>query len=137
VNPAAPPPGTRLCPLADLPEVGAKRFDFREEDAMFSAFVIRRGEAVFGYVDSCPHNGWPLAAIEDRYLTREKDLILCAAHGALFRIEDGYCIAGPCVEGRLTAWPVAVVGADIVTTEPPPPPKKRSGFHTLLNKLKR
>ena len=137
MNPARPAPGTALCRLADIGDPGAKSLYFEQWPAMFNGFVVRRGEQVWGYVDRCPHAGRPLAPIEDRYLTREKDLILCAAHGALFRIEDGYCIAGPCVEGKLTAWPVAVIGADIVTAEPPPPPKKRSGFHTLLNKLKR
>jgi nitrite reductase/ring-hydroxylating ferredoxin subunit len=137
VNPAAPPPGTRLCALADLPEVGARRFDFRHEDDMFAAFVVRRGGQVFGYVDYCPHNGWPLAAVEDRYLTREKDLILCGAHGALFRIEDGFCVAGPCADASLTAWPVTVRDGEVFTADALPAPKKRSGFHTLLDRIKR
>ncbi len=54
------------------------------------------------------HVGWPLAPFGDRYLTREKDLILCSGHGALFAIADGACVAGPCSRG-LTIWPVARV----------------------------
>jgi hypothetical protein len=53
---------------------------------------------VVGYVDSCPHAGWPLAGPNGRFLTRENDLILCAGHAALFRIEDGAMVAGPCSE---------------------------------------
>ena len=34
---------------------------------------------------------------DDRLLTAEEDFIVCATHGALFRIEDGTCVAGPCV----------------------------------------
>lgn len=114
MNPAAPPPGVRLCALSDLAEIGAKGFDFRVGEAVFSGFVVRRGEAVFGYVDSCPHNGSPLAMF-DRYLTRENDLILCSLHGALFRIEDGHCLAGPCEGGRLTPWRVTVRDGAVVT----------------------
>ena len=114
MNPAAPPPGTRLCALADLPEVGARGFDFRSDDQVFAGFVVRRGAEVFGYVDSCPHAGWPLA-VADRYLTREKDLLVCSGHGALFRIDDGLCVAGPCADAALIAWPVEIRDGEVVT----------------------
>lgn len=80
----------------------------------FAGFVVRVGETVSGWVDSCPHAGWALA-MGDRYLTREKDLILCAGHGALFRREDGVCIAGPCAGRGLEPWPVAVRGGEVET----------------------
>ncbi len=76
--------------------------------------MIRRGEAVEGYVDSCPHAGWPLA-MADRYLTRKGDAILCAGHGALFRLGDGVCVAGPCEGRALEPWPVRVTDGQIVT----------------------
>ena len=98
----APAPGTPLCALADLADPGAKGFEFRDGDALFNAFVVRKGEGVFGYIDRCPHAGWPLALEPDRYLTRQGDLILCAGHGALFRLEDGVCIGGPCGGKRLS-----------------------------------
>lgn len=113
---ARPAPGTRLCPLEALAaDRGAKGFEFRDGDARFAGFVVRLGETVVGYVDSCPHAGWPLATLPDRYLTREKDLVLCSGHGALFRVEDGVCVAGPCAGDRLTQWPVVVVEGDVVT----------------------
>jgi nitrite reductase/ring-hydroxylating ferredoxin subunit len=81
---------------------------------MFAGFVVRRGGVVAGYVDSCPHAGWPLALF-DRYLTREGDRILCSGHGALFRVEDGVCTAGPCAGRALEAWPVKVEDGAVVT----------------------
>lgn len=83
---------------------------------MFAGFVVRKGETLVGYVDSCPHAGWPLAGFAGRYLTRDNDLILCAGHAALFRIQDGGCVAGPCpASARLTPWPVALRDGQIVT----------------------
>jgi nitrite reductase/ring-hydroxylating ferredoxin subunit len=113
-NPARPAAGVRLCALADLADPGAKGFRFRAESRLFAGFIVRAGETVEGYVDSCPHAGWPLAGWDDRYLTRTGEHILCAGHGALFTL-DGLCVAGPCFGERLSAWPVAVVGADVVT----------------------
>ena len=116
MNPARPAPGTVLCRLEEIADPGAKSLYFTVWPAMFNGFVVRRGGRVWGYVDRCPHAARPLAPIEDRYLTREKDLLLCSAHGALFRIEDGLCIAGPCAGERLVPWPVTIDG-DVVRAE--------------------
>jgi nitrite reductase/ring-hydroxylating ferredoxin subunit len=71
-------------------------------------FVIRRGERVFAYENSCPHVGTPLDWIEGEFLDREGRYVQCATHGARFRIEDGVCVAGPCQDDQLEPWPVAV-----------------------------
>jgi nitrite reductase/ring-hydroxylating ferredoxin subunit len=113
-NPARPGPGTRLCALADLRDPGSRGFLFREGEALFLGFVTRVGDKVAGWVDRCPHAGMPLAIVPNRYLTREGDLILCAAHGALFRPADGLCVGGPCAGQALTPWPVRVDGDDVV-----------------------
>jgi len=76
--------------------------------------VVRKDGGLFGYVDSCPHAGWPLAMM-DNYLTRQKDRLLCAGHGALFRIEDGVSTAGPCAGRALEPWPVVVIDGVICT----------------------
>lgn len=106
-NPARPAAGLRLCALDELADPGAKGFRFRAESRLFAGFLVREGQAVRGFVDSCPHAGWPLAGWEDRYLTRSAEHILCAGHGALFDL-DGLCVAGPCFGDRLTPWPVEV-----------------------------
>jgi nitrite reductase/ring-hydroxylating ferredoxin subunit len=114
LNPARPAPGTALCALADLADPGAKGFSFRAGEALFMGFVVRVEGEVFGYVDSCPHTGLPLANLTGGYLTREGDLVLCSTHGALFRRGDGACIAGPCVGQALTPWPVRVADGAVV-----------------------
>ena len=113
MNAARPAPGTLLCPLEAIADPGAKTFWFTQPPALFNGFVVRRGSRVWGYVDRCPHAGRPLPPMDDRYLTREGDLILCSAHGALFRPEDGVCISGPCAGERLTPWPVVLEGGDV------------------------
>lgn len=104
----------RLCALADLANPGAKGFRFRQESRLFAGFVVRAGDTVTGYVDSCPHAGWPLAGWEDRYLTRTGEHILCGGHGALFRL-DGLCVAGPCEGENLYAWPVELRDGEVFT----------------------
>lgn len=115
LNPARPAAGVALCRLDEIPDPGSRGFHFQAGDKLFLGFVVRRGEALSGYVDSCPHTGQPLGGPTGRHVTRENDLILCTGHGALFRIDDGVCTSGPCAGKRLAAWAVTVVDGAVVT----------------------
>ena len=46
--------------------------------------------------DRCPHRGVGLEWQPDQFLDPSNSLIQCATHGALFLIESGECVAGPC-----------------------------------------
>lgn len=113
-NPARPAAGQRLCALAEIADPGGKGFRFRVDGRIFAAFVIRRGELLAGYVDSCPHAGWPLATFDDRYLTRDGRHILCTGHGALFTL-DGAGVTSPCLGEHLTAWPIELRDGEVFT----------------------
>ena len=73
------------------------------------------GQAVWGYVDRCPHMGLPLAQVLDDYLTPDGGLIACSWHSALFDMATGQCRGGPCVGSALTPWPVVVEDDRLVT----------------------
>ena len=108
LNPARPAAGVTLCRLDEIADPGSRAFHFHAGDKLFLGFVVRRGETLTGYVDSCPHTGQPLGGPTGRHVTREGDLILCTGHGALFRIGDGVCTSGPCAGRRLQVWGVEV-----------------------------
>lgn len=103
-----------LCDLADIPDGEGKGFQLDQGDAdMFAGgardvFVVRRGLSVFGYANACPHTGTPLDWVEDQFMDHDKGHIMCATHGALFRIDDGHCVVGPCEGDSLPALPVSV-----------------------------
>lgn len=58
-------------------------------------FGVRRQGQVYLYRNRCPHRDIPLNWAEDAFLD-DSSLIHCAHHGALFLIESGECVAGPC-----------------------------------------
>jgi len=97
-----PAPGTVLCALSDLDATCAKGLNFGGT----GIFVVRSGDDVFGYINSCPHIGVPLDMEPDEFISDFGDEIICSTHGARFRIEDGECVSGPCVGDLLE--PVAV-----------------------------
>lgn len=109
------PPGVALCAEADLDDPGSRSFVLQIGDAFFHGFVVRKGGEIAGYVDRCPHQGFPLAIELDRYLTSDGALILCGWHGAVFEPLSGECVGGPCAGGRLTPWPVQASGGIIRT----------------------
>ncbi len=47
----------------------------------------------------------------DGYLDGSGDYLACHAHGALFEIETGVCVRGPCLGRRLTAVPLRIDAA--------------------------
>lgn len=95
------PPRLRvLCRVADLTEGGCKGFP-PPPGGFTGLFAVRQGSAVFVYVNSCPHIGTPLDWMPDRFLSADGSRIVCATHGAEFRISDGECLRGPCIGERL------------------------------------
>lgn len=90
---------TALCSVRELPAQGAKGFRFGNT----ALFCITREGQLYVYRNRCPHFGLPLEWLPDRFLNRSEDRILCARHGALFTIEDGTCIHGPCQGESLQA----------------------------------
>lgn len=85
----------RLCAPDELPEAQSRGFDVED----MQLFAVRKGGEVFVYRNRCPHRGVPLEWQADQFLDPSASLIQCARHGALFLIESGECVAGPC-EGQ-------------------------------------
>lgn len=97
-----------LCRLDDVPDGGARGFTVGGGAAARELFVLRKGDQAYVYENSCPHTGVMLDWQPDVFLNVERTHIQCATHGALFRIEDGLCVHGPCVGAHLTPRPVRI-----------------------------
>ena len=95
-----------LCSLEDLPEGCSRGFSVKTCSGCEDIFLVHKNSRLFAYRNSCPHTGGPLDWVPDQFLNLDGDLIQCATHDALFCIEDGICIAGPCVGRALS--PVSV-----------------------------
>ena len=106
---------TPLCRLDAIPDGGARGFVVPDPDGRaLRLVVLRRGDAVTAYRNRCPHRGTPLDLRPDDFLDREGEHLVCATHGAIFRREDGYCLAGPCAGDALTRVAVRVVNGVVV-----------------------
>lgn len=117
-RPRAPQPGAVLGPLDDIPDGEAREFVFGRGTTVFSMFVVRRGESVYGYLNICPHYSSPLNHRAGHFLNDDGSRIRCTMHFAEFRIEDGFGIAGAAQNCWLDPVPVSVEAGMIVISRP-------------------
>ncbi len=96
-----------LCALADIPDGGTRLF-LTADPRTPNFFLVRRGDRVCGYVNDCPHWNAPLDLAPGRVLTPDGAWILCTNHGALFDIDTGRCVSGPCGGQSLARVPLTV-----------------------------
>jgi len=75
--------------------------------------IVKINGSVLVYINSCPHIGTPLDLRPGHFLSRDKQKIICSTHGALFNINTGRCIFGPCKGAYLEAVPTRIVGNDV------------------------
>ena len=103
------PKKIKLCKLDQIKDGTSDGFVVDTDQGRCGIMVIRRGNSVLSYINSCPHVGTSLEIKAGQFLDQTGEHILCSTHGALFQIEDGLCIAGPCVNERLTPVDIEIV----------------------------
>lgn len=104
--------------LDELDDPGCREFRIGGGDWPFRGFVVRQGGSVHAYQNVCMHVGHPLNYKPDSFLTRDGSRIICASHGALYEIDTGLCVAGPCPGKKLRPVPVEVIDGMIVVEGP-------------------
>jgi len=107
-----------LCAISEFPEAGVKGFSLSNNETQQDIFVIRRNNQWHAYQNSCPHLGLSLNWQADQFLDTENAYIQCAVHGALFQIEDGLCVWGPCVNQSLAPVRIRINDAHLVVDNP-------------------
>lgn len=88
-----------------LKNIVAKEFVIKLPDSNdeIEVFIVARQQSnnlhLFCYKNQCPHTLVNLNWQPDQFLSLDRTRIQCSMHGALFRINDGFCEWGPC-QGR-------------------------------------
>ena len=98
-----------VCPRTEL------TFDVVKTVALPRAAGARPREALVllghdgaprAYLNLCRHLPIPIDGGSKQYLTYGGEYLLCGTHGALYRRDDGVCIAGPCLHLALETLPL-------------------------------
>jgi len=89
----------KLVDLDEIEDGNAKAMVGRVDGKQRNIFVVRKGETVYAYLNWCPHAQDFIDQVPGIFFNRDRTLIRCGKHGALFNIEDGACVGGP-AEGQ-------------------------------------
>jgi nitrite reductase/ring-hydroxylating ferredoxin subunit len=95
-----------LCNFDELAEYQPRSFSAETQQGTIELLLIKQHKVLRAYLNHCPHLGIPLNWQPDEFLSLEGTHIQCSTHGALFTMEEGDCIAGPCIGQGLTSLPV-------------------------------
>jgi nitrite reductase/ring-hydroxylating ferredoxin subunit len=92
--------------LEDFPDRSATPARYRKEEREVALLVVRCGDELRAYLDSCPHQFLPLTQRGRRVLSADGERLRCTNHGAEFAVADGRALSGP--TGGCGLTPVAL-----------------------------
>jgi len=88
---------TILCAASAIAEGRAKAFNVNGK----AIFAVKKLGKFYLYRNRCPHLGSELEWEDNAFLNSDGSFIQCHTHGALFEIENGLCVSGPCAGASL------------------------------------
>ena len=83
--------------LSDIEEGSATNAVIELADGHRHLILTRKADEVNVFLNSCPHTGVRLDWKVGVFLTVDKAHLQCSTHGALFELDSGFCVAGPCI----------------------------------------
>ena len=110
-------PQHKLCKVSDLEDPGSRGFSIELNSETLELFIVKINGEVVGYQNICPHTGIGLDWMPHRFLNLDQTLIICATHGALFQIDNGLCISGPCRGKKLSPLCIETIDDELFLIE--------------------
>ena len=92
----------------DIDNGAAKEFILTQFTPAVEMFVVRKNNHFYAYLNRCPHTGANLNWQPDQFFDFYHEYIQCCLHGALFKVESGYCVRGPCAGMSLRAADIVI-----------------------------
>lgn len=110
-----------ICNVRDIPNRRGKSFHLlrRQPDGTqtpWHILVVLWDRKLYGYVNICPHQRVNLDWERDQFFDPNGTRLICGKHGALFQVETGACIEGPCLGARLEPVLLRVLDGDVCVT---------------------
>lgn len=84
-------------------ECSTRSFEFKIRGQIFQGFIVRKNGKFFAYQNICQHLPITLDLNDNLFLDHDRKYLQCHMHGAMYEMESGLCIAGPCQGARLVS----------------------------------
>ena len=93
-------------------------FSVKIKGKIIKGFVVRRGSGFYAYQNLCKHLPVTLDLNDNSFFNHDKPLLQCQMHGALYEMESGLCVGGPCEGARLRSLPLQETDSQLIITFP-------------------
>lgn len=103
----------RLCHINDIPEGKTRGFVIGD----LKIIALKKDAQLYLYENSCPHLGLDLEFQPDDFLNYDETFLQCSTHGAIFTLDKGFCVLGPCKGESLRAISFKVDNGQIIVTD--------------------
>ncbi|MDH5435221.1 MAG: Rieske 2Fe-2S domain-containing protein [Gammaproteobacteria bacterium] len=98
-----------VCRIDDIPQNSACGFEVNNKGIVNNIIIVNWHNKFYIYKNHCPHTGVGLEWIPNQFFNGDNTYLQCSTHGALFRPEDGFCVAGPCAGKSLEKLPMTII----------------------------
>ncbi|MGD0679108.1 MAG: Rieske 2Fe-2S domain-containing protein [Polyangiaceae bacterium] len=108
-----------LCSVDDVPNrtakpIALKGLNAKGEIETCPLVIVRWDDQFYGYINACPHTPTALdARAPGQFFNQERSHLMCDRHGALFEVDTGLCLDGPCVGEGLPPLSIKVIDGSI------------------------
>lgn len=99
-------------------DVATHAFETKIRGKIVKGFVVKKNGRYFAYHNLCKHLPVTLDLHDGAFFTHDKAHLQCHMHGAMYEMETGFCVAGPCQGTRLNILPLVEEETQIVVTIP-------------------
>ena len=106
-----------LCKTTDLDTLGSIGLEVKINRKTQDIFIIKKDTEFFAYKNQCPHRLTQMEWNPNDFLTEDKQHIICAMHAAIFNLDNGFCISGPCAGESLKKVGISVKDGNIFLEE--------------------
>src|SRR3989338_2884916 len=93
-------------------------FEVKIRGKIIKGFVTNKNGQYYAYQNLCMHLPVTLDLNDSKFFTHDKQHLQCHMHGAMYEVETGYCVAGPCQGARLIALELKEDGNKLVISIP-------------------
>ena len=103
----------KLASINDVEQDNWYEYSLQTDKGLLSIMLQLNNDQYHGYENSCPHQGRRMDYTAGKFLISESGTIVCPAHGAEFKPENGLCINGPCLGESLNPITIKTNEKDI------------------------
>ena len=111
-----------VCRSLELAEGSVRTAQLGHDDdglPIMALLVRDQSGAIIAYRNLCRHLPVPLDGGTGELLSEDGAHLVCGTHGAIYRLQDGYCVDGPCEGLALQRLFVREENGDLYVSDEP------------------